>query len=340
MGNIGRRRDGASLGWRLRCALAALALAAGQALGLLAPTVAAAATAYTDGQTVYVDPTDTHVEAMYGNIHVVRGTGDLALCVEPGVRGQSGQRTAHNLVGKITNYKNGNTSRYWDQEGVTLAALAVDYYLNHSGLAYADAFGQAQLTLWHFAKWGDLNMGDAWLTAYVNANRSQYVGRAWLFETTADQSSATFWLVPATGKGKLRKFSGNTAMTDGNPCYSLAGAVYGVYLDDQCQQQNRVAELVTDEQGNTGDVELSPGTYFVKEEKASKGYALCGETHRLTVAAGQTSTVECAETPQNDPNLMKVQKVDSATGEAVAQGDATLAGAPRSRFGTRALPPS
>ena len=61
-------------------------------------------------------------------------------------------------------------------------------------------------------------------------------------------------------------------MTEGNACYSLADAEYGVYKDAACK--NRVATLKTDASGNTNPIKVPIGTYYVKETKASTGYNL------------------------------------------------------------------
>ena len=53
-------------------------------------------------------------------------------------------------------------------------------------------------------------------------------------------SCSTFFLNP-----QLQKSSSNPALTDGNSCYSLAGAVYNVYTDSGCTKL--VGSMTTDE---------------------------------------------------------------------------------------------
>jgi len=65
-----------------------------------------------------------------------------------------------------------------------------------------------------------------------------------------------------TGYVNLVKSSANPAITDGNSCYSLAGAVYGVYTNWDCT--NLVGTLTTDEWGNSNTIELNAGIYYVK----------------------------------------------------------------------------
>ena len=135
--------------------------------------------------------------------------------------------------------------------------------------------------------------------------------------------TATF--KPSTTGLRLSKQSANTELTDTNDCYSLEGAVYGVYDDGSCI--NAVATLTTDAQGNTESIDLSPGTYYLKELQASPGYALDSEVHEVTIELGASNTFTVEEEPQVALVDVVVQKVDADTGEGTPQGQATLAGA-------------
>lgn len=321
------RHRGKGIGRRVKAALAAGVLALSQVLGMAAPMAqtAMAAPALTPGQTVTVDATGYNAPGVGGNIHICAQTGDIAFCVEPGIKHQEGQRTVLDLVGQTTNNKGGNEGRYWDQDGLTRVALAVDYYMNHSGLGYIDAFTQSQDTICHFVRWGDLNMGDDSLTSYVDANFGKYVGHGYLLYAGEDQSTAIFWVEAATGRVKLHKSSSNEGVSGSNGCYSLEGAKYGVYSDVACTQG--VGELVCDANGDTNSIELTQGTYWVKETVAGRGYALDTEAHQVTVNAGQEAVLQVSDAPQNDPSFMSIQKVDRDTGKTDPQGAGTLAGA-------------
>lgn len=129
----------------------------------------------------------------------------------------------------------------------------------------------------------------------------------------------------------LTKASANTSITDGNGCYSLAGAKYGVYADKEATQSTGYS-LVTDESGNatlssdggTGGA-LDPGTYYVKEIAPSKGYFLDTSVYTVEVSSG-VARLDVQEQPGNDPSWALVQKVD-AEGNPGAIGAATLSGA-------------
>lgn len=127
------------------------------------------------------------------------------------------------------------------------------------------------------------------------------------------------------GKLKLKKASSNPGISDNNPCYSLEGATYGVYSDSGCTQQ--VGTLTCNASGDSNVIDIAPGTYYVKETKAGKSYALDEGIHKVNVSGGQTATVNVSDAPQNDPADMLVAKVDAETGKASPLGAGTLAGA-------------
>ena len=124
-----------------------------------------------------------------------------------------------------------------------------------------------------------------------------------------------------TGTVSLSKTSANTGITSGNSCYSLAGAVYGIYSDAGCSAL--VTTLTTDAGGNAAAVSLNAGTYYYKELTAPAGYALDSSVQSFTVTAGQNTALSVSDTPTNDPVRISINKVDSETGDKV-QGGASL----------------
>ena len=73
-------------------------------------------------------------------------------------------------------------------------------------------------------------------------------------------------------KLEIKKVSADGSLTNGNPNYSLAGAVYGVYRDSACT--NKVGEITTDVNGKGTLSNLSSGRYYIKEISPSNGYNL------------------------------------------------------------------
>lgn len=127
--------------------------------------------------------------------------------------------------------------------------------------------------------------------------------------------------VPGSGYVAVQKKSSDPALTNGNSCYSLEGAVYGVYSGS-----NQVATLTTDANGYARSGALPLGNYTVKEISAPKGFAIDAKGYNVTVTAGGTATAESTDTPVGDPAGIEIFKVDAESGEK-AQGSATLAGA-------------
>lgn len=133
----------------------------------------------------------------------------------------------------------------------------------------------------------------------------------------------------ATGKIGLLKVSETPSITDGNACYSLAGAEYTIYADEGCTDSTG-EKLVTDANGYAAPVEVPTGDYWVRETKAPQGYTLDEEPYPVSVDANKTARVNgyaVTDKPGNDPAQMFVRKLDSATGKPYGQGGASLAGA-------------
>lgn len=147
--------------------------------------------------------------------------------------------------------------------------------------------------------------------------------KIYVLDTGSSQNILGYEYTP-TGTVSLSKTSANTGITSGNSCYSLAGAVYGIYSDAGCSAQ--VTTLTTDAGGNAAAVSLNAGTYYYKELTAPAGYALDSSVQSFTVTAGQNTALSVSDTPTNDPAMITLNKVDSETGDMV-QGGASLAGA-------------
>ena len=85
----------------------------------------------------------------------------------------------------------------------------------------------------------------------------------WVVDTNGGRTqNLAYWTLDEKGYVNLNKTSANPDLTNNNSCYSLAGAVYGIYTEWDCI--NQVGTLTTDEWGNTNTVELNAGTYYVK----------------------------------------------------------------------------
>ena len=147
--------------------------------------------------------------------------------------------------------------------------------------------------------------------------------------------------VQSKGKLSIMKKSANPEITDNNPCYELKGAEYGVYKTeaDAKNDKNKVDTLIIGTYDNTernknwsNEIELKAGTYYVKETKASKGYALNPNAVKVVIEAGKNTWIgeesnDFVDYPQSDPVSVVLGKVDKETNKNKPQGSASLAGA-------------
>ncbi|MCD7923106.1 MAG: BspA family leucine-rich repeat surface protein [Clostridiales bacterium] len=124
-------------------------------------------------------------------------------------------------------------------------------------------------------------------------------------QKTHQQSGLALFKVGITtnGKASVHKVTdgADTVDTDiigftGNSNYSLAGAVFGVYTDTGCL--NRVGTLTTDSNGDTEELSLAAGEYYIKEISASPGYDIDTKVRPCTVSNGTTTTVTFYEPPK------------------------------------------
>lgn len=156
--------------------------------------------------------------------------------------------------------------------------------------------------------------------------------RAYIADITPDNYQDIAFLgyippAPKQGNVTLKKVSANPSLTNGNSCYSLAGAQFGVYSSSSLSGASRVGTLTTDANGNSNTLKLNAGTYYVKEIVAPKGYALNPETKSVYIPAGGTASVSFADLPQMNPVGILLGKVDAETNQNKPQGSATLQGA-------------
>lgn len=147
-----------------------------------------------------------------------------------------------------------------------------------------------------------------------------------LYTGEGTQIILSFNYVPY-GHIDLKKVSANPEMCEGNPLYSLKGAVYTVYRNSGLTEA--VGTITTDDEGYGKLEDLEPGKYYVKETKPAPGHAIDPETYPVTVVSDETTRVngrEVSDIAQSDPVGMLLGKIDADTGEPAPQGDATLAG--------------
>ena len=154
-----------------------------------------------------------------------------------------------------------------------------------------------------------------------NAEKNQYTFYGYIYHSanSADQdilSSAGRRpnTIPVPVHISVNKYSDNGSLSDGNPNYSYANAVFGVYTDQA--RTNKIGEIVTDENGNGSFdytfTDQQPGTtaadftLYLKELTAPKGYQL---NPNLFPVNGNNGTAQVAEQPDSDPLTVTLTKV-------------------------------
>ena len=250
-----------------------------------------------------------------------------------------------------TGFKNGyktrsDASTRMSAEQIEDVSLSLEYVKqytkSHSGISSQHAYLLRQLVVWQRLSvhlgWNCDNVRASYdeisksvqdevfagAKAFVKENKGRYDCYGYIY-TGEGQDLGQFFAKLAVGNGKIQKSSSNATVTNGNDCYSLSGATYGVYSDKSCSKS--VATLTTNASGNTDTVELRAATYYVKETKVPKGFQLDKNVYTMTVKAGETSTLKVSDTPKVTETLIELFKIDMETSKAAPQGNASLEGA-------------
>ena len=250
-----------------------------------------------------------------------------------------------------TGFKNGyktrsDASTRMTADQIADVALSIEYVKqytkSHTGLSSQHAYLLRQLVVWQRLSvhlgWSCDNVRAAYdeisksvqdevfagAKAFVKENKGRYDCYGYIY-TGEGQDLGQFFAELAVGNGKIQKSSSNTTVTNGNDCYSLSGATYGVYSDKGCTKS--VATLTTNANGNTDTVELRASTYYVKETKAPKGFQLDKNVYTMTVKVNETTTLKVSDIPKVTDTLVELFKIDMETSKATPQGNASLEGA-------------
>ena len=149
----------------------------------------------------------------------------------------------------------------------------------------------------------ELELGTYYIKEITASNGYQLDTTVYTVDLDGDKA-LTVKENPRTANINLNKTSVIPDMTNGNGCYSLSGAVYGVYSDAACN--NLVTTMTTDGSGNAS-TNLYLNTYYVKEITASKGYQL--DTTVYTVNLSNDTNLGVKENPKNDPTGIRVTKI-------------------------------
>ena len=223
-----------------------------------------------------------------------------------------------NVKGSRTNLvSSGNAGSGQSNPDISFASDEIDasYYLAASCSHLDDAV----------ASDGD---GDA--TVYVSclAIGEDYAVFSFVGADSHSQDGAAIYKFKTGAPIRLKKESGNAGISKDNACYAdLSGGTYGLYASEleAAADQNRLETFTTGKDGITNEESVASGTYYVKELKAPKNYALNEEIVEITVKGqSEVQTYTVTDLPQNDPLDLVLHKVDRVTGKPVPQGSAVL----------------
>lgn len=273
------------------------------------------------GETMIFYKKDVRNPVNWGGYANFAADGTPAWCATPGLKDADEGGTTFSYAGA--------GGRSWDY-------LVANGYPNTTiegyGLSTAEAIGATHGAAWLLGSNGDYapsgmsSAGQAAAYALYSAAASYGGG-----DPSIDGCS-TMWTGPSgyqtlvtrqqNGDLEIAKSSSNPDITDGNPCYSLEGAVFGVYSSDG----THMGDLTTDSNGRAFMRDIPAGEYYVVEVKAPEGYSVSAGEHWVVVPSGGTGTAEISDKPVNDPVDALLHKYDPITG-GTAQGGATLAGA-------------
>lgn len=127
-----------------------------------------------------------------------------------------------------------------------------------------------------------------------------------------------------TGALEIRKRADRPEWTEGNPCYSLEGAVFGIYRPGEGQPAWTVT---TDADGYAQLSDLPIGDYEISEMESPAGFSGGSGRTEIRIEENSVCTYECVNTAQYYPVQVLLEKTDAETGEKKPQGAGSLGGA-------------
>ena len=264
-------------------------------------------------------------------------TGERLYCADPTVSFQGGTKTAVPATNYFPEYTVNfiGAMMYWYDNNMCGGVNDTDDYLfkqeivwtigNMAKNWYSDVLfehGNATSCDWGHDLYTHRDelfiTGMEWVAKHINEIKTEAV----VFEGDGQPLMRVNYSYNPPGQLSLKKTSANPELTDNNSCYSVDGAEYGVYSDENCTSE--MATLTTDASGDSNIVDLYAGMYYVKEKTAPKGYALDPQVYPVTVTSGQPASLEVTDIPQSDPVWTFLGKIDAETTQNMPQGSASL----------------
>lgn len=276
---------------------------------------------------------DGTIHSTFNEGHM-RVEGETAYCVDINTGLKNGYKTRHDASASMSAAQ---------IEDVALSLEYVKQYRgSHSNLNANQGYLLEQCVVWQrlseYLGWQCDNVRAAYseisqdiqnevyagARVFVQTNKGRYKCGGYIY-TGEGQDLGQFWAELNVGNAKVKKTTANEIVTNGNTMYTIAGATFGIFSDQNCS--NKIGTLTTNENGETNEVEVTAGNVYIKELSAPKGYKLDTTVYSLKVEAAKTAVLNVSDVPKVTETLVDLFKIDMETGKATAQGNAALAGA-------------
>ena len=120
------------------------------------------------------------------------------------------------------------------------------------------------------------------------------------------------------GSAQVKKVSSAPEMTNGNSCYSLEGARYWIYTSEAAAKARGDAgwvsggTLITDANGVSGTFQLDPGTYYMIEVEAPRGFKRSDDVIPFTITSYNTTVVTATDAAADEPAIYIDKKCKDA----------------------------
>ena len=198
------------------------------------------------GTIVQIDNGGSEVKSFEESI--MNADGQIAYCIDINTNFKSGYKNRINAAERMSD----------DQ--ISDVALNLEYvkqYAEKHSLSSKQVYLLEQCVVWRRLSvhlgWGYNNVRAAYdevsekiqsevyenAKAFAKENKDRYDCGGYIY-IGEGQDLGQFWAKLAVGNGKIQKSSSNTTVTNGNDCYSIAGATYGVYSDKGCTKSATV----------------------------------------------------------------------------------------------------
>ena len=273
---------------------------------------------------------DGTIHSTFNEGHM-RVEGETAYCVDINIGFKNGYKTRHDASSSMSAAQ---------IEDVALSLEYVKQYRgSHSNLNANQGYLLEQCVVWQrlseYLGWQCDNVRAAYseisqdiqnevyagARAFVQANKGRYKCGGYIY-TGEGQDLGQFWAELNIGNAKVKKTTANESITKANAMYSIAGATFGIFSDQNCS--NQIGTL-TVEETKAPDGYLLDGAYMQAGDSTEqiKGMYLTQITEDGELAVLSRSN-QYSVSDQIIRGGVKIQKRDLETKDTKAQGSATL----------------